>query len=349
MIKRIDGRLIGILFLLYSSALLVYANVQKPRILILHSYHPEFAWSRDVSVGLKRVLDDYPHFSIRWHHMDTKRHTSARFKEIAAAQARKLIKEWEPHVVIAIDDNAQSLVGKHYAKDPKVQLVYTGVNGQPGAYGYDGAPNVTGVLERITLDAVKDALLQVLPEGHRRMAVITDDSPTGNHVQNEINAYDWSPIDVTYRQLPLTFDRWKAAIAEAAERADFVLFSLYHTVQRSDEDETKVPPKELMAWTQEHLKIPGIGAWGFYVEDGGMLSVGVSPFEQGEEAALRAVELAENPELRAGDLPVTQSKQFIVYARPALLERHGIQLPKVYESFARATNNYYEDGQENEK
>lgn len=339
--RRIDGRAVGVIVLLYSSALLIYANVQKPRILVLHSYHTEFAWTRDVSVGIKRVLDHYSHYSIRWHHMDTKRHTDANFKEVATAQAVKLIDEWEPDVLIAVDDNAQSLVASRYVGHPRTQIVFSGVNGRLEKYGYDGAENVTGILERIALDAVKEALLEVLPESHRRMALITDFSPTSEHIQREILDYDWSPIEIVRHAMPVTFDEWKRTIGEMGEQADFVLFAPYHTIQRSAEEPVKVPPAEVMAWTQAHLALPGVGAWGYYVEDGGMLSVGVSPFEQGEEAAKRAVAIVERG-ARGGQLPVGRSKQFIVYAREPMLKAHDFRLPAVYESFARATNNYYE-------
>jgi ABC-type uncharacterized transport system substrate-binding protein len=66
----------------------------------------------------------------------------------------------------------------------------------------------------------------------------------------------------------------------------------------------------------QNTSLPSIGGWGFFVEDGGMVSTGVSPFEQGEESAKMAVEIIEKTKLK---------------------------LPKVYEAFARATNNYYTD------
>lgn len=71
-----NPQILGIVFSLYFCGFLVYANVQKPRILVLHSYDKEYAWTRDVSVGIRRVLDKYPYYSIKWHYMDTKRRTS---------------------------------------------------------------------------------------------------------------------------------------------------------------------------------------------------------------------------------------------------------------------------------
>jgi hypothetical protein len=157
-------RVLGILFSLYFCGFLVYANIQKPRILVLHSYDKEYAWTRDVSEGIHRVLDKYPQYSIKWHYMDTKRRTTERYKKTAATSAILLIKRWEPHVMIAIDDNAQSLVASKFNNDIYPQVVFAGVNGTREEYGYDKAKNVTGILERLELNAVKNMIMKIVPD-----------------------------------------------------------------------------------------------------------------------------------------------------------------------------------------
>lgn len=337
---RIKPQFMAGLFLVFASVFIIIANVQKPRILVLHSYHPDYAWVREVSVGIKRILDKYPHYSIRWHYMDTKRHNDKRFMHIAAKAADSLIRRWTPNVIIAVDDNAQKLVASKYVNDSKINIVYTGVNGKQSDYGYEDAKNVTGILERIPLTALKDSLKDILPANYLRIAHVTDSSTTSAFVHKELAAYDWKPFRLTYMASAKTFDDWKNAIREAGKKADIILFAQYHTVQRSATEKEKVPPREIIQWTMKHSRIPGIGCWGFYVEDGGMLSIGVSPYEQGKVAAEMAVQIIQGG--KPANIRFEVTRQFIIYARANELKRMHISLPRIHEAFARATDNYHE-------
>lgn len=334
-------RMLGILFCVYFCGFLVYANIQKPRLLVLHSYDKEYAWTRDVSKGIHRILDKYPHYSIKWHYMDTKRRTSPRYKKTAAEAALSLIRRWQPHVVIAVDDNAQALVASKLVNEKTPQIVFAGVNGSREQYGYDQADNVTGILERLELNAIKGMIGEILPQGDVRIALVTDHSTTSDLVHKEVKAFDWRPMRLSYVRDAKTFAEWQAAIRRANKAADILLFTNYHTVARSAQDKRKVPPRELIQWTMHNTPLPNIGGWGFFVEDGGMVSTGVSPYEQGEEAAKMAVAIIEQ-HIKAGTIPYKTTRQFITYARKPQLDKAGFTLPRVYEAFARATNNYYE-------
>lgn len=333
--------MLGVLFSIYFCGFLVYANIQKPRVLILQSYNKEYAWTRDVSKGIHRVLDKYPQYSIKWHYMDTKRRTSKHYKKIAAEAALSLIRRWQPHVVIAVDDNAQALVASKLVNKKFPQIVFAGVNGSREQYGYDKAKNVTGILERLELNAIKGMIGQILPKGDVRIGLVTDHSPTSDLVHKEVKSFDWRPMQLSYVKDAKTFDEWKAAIRHANKVADILLFTNYHTVARSEQDKHKVPPRELIHWTLQHTSLPNIGGWGFFVEDGGMVATGVSPYEQGEEAAKMAVTIIEK-HIQAGTIPYETTRQFIIYARKSQLDKAGFKLPQVYEAFARATSNYYE-------
>ena len=52
-------------------------------------------------------------------------------------------------------------------------------------------------------------------------------------------------------------------------------------------------PKEVVAWTEANSKLPLIGLNSYYAEDGGMLSIAASPYEQGEVAANMAIRILD--------------------------------------------------------
>jgi ABC-type uncharacterized transport system substrate-binding protein len=72
-----------------------------------------------------------------------------------------------------------------------------------------------------------------------------------------------------------------------------------------------------------------------------MLSVGVSPFEQGREAARMARQIIEKG-TPPKEIAIMTSQQYVVSFRQSALDRRRMQMPRIFEAFARATDNYYQ-------
>eukprot|EP01037_Dinobryon_pediforme_P011688 gene11688-11777_t len=128
----------------------------RKTLLILHSYGSDYAWVRDVNIGVKRVIRGKTNYNILWHYMDTKNHPEEEYKQKAGIIARRVVDYVKPDVVLAIDDDAQGYVMKHYLNRDDIQIVFAGVNAKPSQYGYDKGTNVTGVLERIPYEGIKN-------------------------------------------------------------------------------------------------------------------------------------------------------------------------------------------------
>jgi|GEM_PF-369146 len=149
------------IFLTTVIVVVINFNLHKPRLLVLQSYNRDYSWTRDVDTGIRRILDNKRHYSLRWFYMDTKRHPWPDYRKTIGQTVRRLIDQWQPDVVLAVDDDAQEYAMKYYVNDPHVRIVFAGVNGEVTPYGYDEASNVTGILERKELQAVKEALLSI--------------------------------------------------------------------------------------------------------------------------------------------------------------------------------------------
>jgi len=337
--KRIYLSLIG-LFLIATVVVTIVYNHNRPRVLVLHSYDNSYPWTRDVSVGVRRVLDDHPHLAVRWFFMDTKRHPAKAFKEQSGLAARKSIDRWRPDVLIAIDDDAQQYVASHYVGHPQLKVVFAGVNGGVEPYGYAGADNVSGILERKALRALKETLLELGTKSGRsgpwRLVHIGDTSGSVDHDEHHMEDFDWAPLQRLPSQRPATLAEWQAAVLAAQEQADFIVTTNYRRIARKKGSKELVPPEEIVAWTVANSRIPVVGTNGFFVEDGGELAIGTSPYEQGEVAARMALRLLDGASTQA--LPHQSSRQFVVHMRSARLRARGIELPPLYESFAQATN-----------
>lgn len=73
--------------------LLVIVNINKPRILVLHSYNNDFSWVTAINEPINRILGGGT-YSLRYHYMDTKRHPDDQYKAKAGIEVRNVIKEW---------------------------------------------------------------------------------------------------------------------------------------------------------------------------------------------------------------------------------------------------------------
>ncbi len=355
--KKGSNRFLIALFLLSLGVFLIVTNLNKPRILILHSYYTDYSWVRDINEGLDRIFKKYS-YNIRYHYMDTKRHTDNNFKMKAGQTAIKMIEQWKPDVILSIDDNAQQMsfkekegepkipplpVTKRFLNNPKFKIVFTGVNASARKYGYDKGTNVTGILERIPFQSFKEIFLKILPEGRRRIVHISDNSTTSDALLEELKNIDWSPLELpkdTNHILCNTFDDWKKAIREAPEKGNILLVTHYHTIKKKKGDKKNMKPSDVIKWTKENSKLPQIGCWGFFVEDGGMMAVAVSPYEQGEEAAKMVVNMIEKG-TPPSKIPIITSKLYLMYVNAPQLNSYHITLPELYEAFARATNTYF--------
>jgi ABC-type uncharacterized transport system substrate-binding protein len=335
----------NILFYTFIGGFLIlsiFYNIDKPLILILHSYNADYSWTRDVDEGLKKGLVSKGSYSLRWHYMDTKNYPSEDNKVRAGIIARRIIDEIKPNIIIAVDDDAQEYVAKHYIDHPTIKIVFSGINATPEAYGYEEAQNVTGIVERLPLQGLRDTLKEIKANNPQiqdvRIMHLSDNSGTVQADDEFINNFgtEWQDIKVMPSVLVHSYRDWKKAVILAPTFTNFLIISNYRKIY--DENGKLVPPHQIVQWTLEHSKIPVIGVNGFTVEDGAKFAVATSPFEQGEMAATMALKILRD-KVAAHNIPITQPKQFTIYMRG----QFDLILPPIYEAFARAADKYWEN------
>src|SRR5205814_1017794 len=152
----------------------------------------------------------------------------------------------------------------------------------------DKMRNTTGILERKPIRDLRDALAAARgPDGRmlgKRILHVGDGSTAVRTDAREIEKFDWRPLTLSGSILVDTFADWQRAVGSARDSADILFVSNYHNVFRDESRRVLVPPEEVMFWTESHSRIPVVGIGGYFVEDGGMLAIGASGFEQGQTA-----------------------------------------------------------------
>ncbi len=254
-------------------------EMHRHKILLVHSYHRSYPWVDTITHGVHMALEGQ-NIQLEAFYMDTKRYTTEAWKRQSGNTAKDIVAQWQPHVIVAADDNAQRYFAQDYANQSWPPIVFCGVNAALSAYGYP-ASNITGILERPHFEENLRMVSQLLPQANR-VAIITDDSPTSAGAIEHIKDTP-APWCIALCEQPVTFQQWKSAVEKAQNQADVIAVYMYHTIKRSG-SEVSVEPTEVMAWTVQNSRLPIIGFFDFAVDDGALCGYMESGMEHGLEA-----------------------------------------------------------------
>lgn len=337
--RGVVGLLVGV-FLATLLGLLAYTLSHRPRVLIVHSYEQDFAWVRDIDAGVARTFRaGRLQMEVKRHYLDMNAPHPPASREVLRSDVERAIAMMRPQVLIAFDDEAQAQIAARFAGRSDIAVVFAGVDETPERYGYaPPAANVTGVLERLPLAAMRD-LLDIVGGGRPlRVAVLGDGDPTSRAEAAQIAAFDWAAHRLVADRQPTDFAAWRAAVAELDGMADVLLITGHRRLAREAGSSERVSPAEVVAWTEANARALPLAGKTSFVRDGGALSVFSSGREHGEAAAAMALAVVNGAS--PADLPVRTGTDFIVGMSLSRLERRGIRLPAIYQSSARATGTF---------
>lgn len=335
-------KVLAALFFMQMGMFFVIAQ-DKTKILVLHSYTPGYSWSDDINLGITRTFDNNEAVKSAYHYMATK-DASADQKRRAQKIAHRRIADFQPDIILAIDDNANSLVAKDYVNRDDIDIVFAGVNGSVAPYGYEGAPNVTGIYERKPVGALVE-LIHILNRYDERASTalfLSDTSASAGHDAEHMQSADWGG-DIVFKGHIATdsFAEWKDIVRTLPADVDYLLIGGYRRLKLANGG-GKATPEEVAAWTVRNSAKLVIGLNAFNSQDGVPLSVGVSPYEQGEVAAGLALSMMRTGQA-AGDFDYVHPTQYFVSMNADAINGSDLYqgIPALLEAFARSTRNYF--------
>lgn len=326
-------------FLGISLLLLLAFNLNRPRILVLHSASNESRWVKDVNVGIRRTLaTQLLPVTVEWDYMDEDKRTDT---ALQTAEAHRAIARLDPDILIAVDDEANAQVARHYVNRERPRIVFVSIDQSPAFYGYDGLPNITGIAERLPLAAVRD-VLPILPGNTaQRIAAIAVNNPTGQAELSQVRGFNWSPHRLVASKAVATFTDWQTFVNNRKMDADILLVLSYSGLKLSDSDNSGFADGNLIAsWVESQAAPIPIGLHVAYVADGGGLAFAPPPTVFGEQAMAMALTWVEN-KASPQTTPPTWSEHFDVAVRAGPLNHRGIKLLPIYIEAARLGRRYY--------
>lgn len=323
--------------LLSFLLLLGMFNTSKPRIMVLHSSGEGSPWTEQVDRGMRDALTaNRRPVSVTWMYLDVASPDGGRAAKTAQAQARRAIAQEDPDVVIAVDDEANELVARDYVGRTEPRILYVSLDRPPADYGYAGAPNVSGISERMPFAAIKDALGDLLPGRSPSVSAIGVDGITGRAELAQFRAFDWGPSRVAGAQLVSTGQAWRDVVTNAGSDVLVVL----GCQDLPDTGGGVFTAAQAARWTQENASALPIGTQVSFVADGGALAFSPPPVFYGYSAIRLALDWLDDRSTPGAPPPV-ESSHFDVAIRRAALDGRGLRLPPVYIEAARGNDTLF--------
>lgn len=317
--------------LLSFILLLGFFNVNKPRILVLHSALETSPWAYKVDVGMRETLaKNRRPITVDWHYMGVTAPDNPRQVREAVVEANRAIDRLDPDLIIAVDDEANSLVARQFVGRESPRILYVSVNRPPADYGYPGARNVSGVAEDLPWQAVRDATHTLFPGRAARVAAVGVQTVTGEGELQGLRAFNWGQLVLADTALVSNASDWKSFVS----RSDADVLLLLDTQDLPDGNGNLVSAADLARWTQDTAKPLPIGLHTDFVNYGGGLAISPPPDNFGEQAIQLALDWLDDRST-PGPPPVLSSSHFEVAVRQHLLAQRQLSLPTIYLEAAR--------------
>jgi PAS domain S-box-containing protein len=176
------------LFFLWPFELAAAEGTPNPKVVILNSYHPGYAWSDEEVAGvIQELRRSYPDIDPAIEYLDSKRFPSNEdFLRVKDSLARKYHRH-KFDLVIALDNAALELVLAHRTElFPGVPVVFTGVNDFSPAM-LAGHKKVNGDAEILDIEGTLKTALALHPET-TEIFVVADYTLNGKAQRNDIEA-----------------------------------------------------------------------------------------------------------------------------------------------------------------
>jgi len=291
--SRVGSYMKPIVFLaLVMLSAIAVSEAYSPRVLLLNSYHPQYAWTDQLTDGVvEALITSVPQENIHVEYMDSRRFVDdEKYSESISRLLQYKYQKYRPDIIITGDDHAYHFMLDHgQTLFPNKPVVFSGVN------VFDpttliGRKNFTGIQEGMEIEGNIELIMQLQPNV-KRIVMLGDTTGLGLRMVRHARQLQlsWSETDHKHVDLEI-WDR-------------FSLEELYQKVSVLPEDTAVLMlaihkdklgryfsfEKELPRLTDKS-SVPVYGMWGALMIGhgviGGMMN---DPREHGKAAAYLAL------------------------------------------------------------
>jgi len=295
-------------FLIFLSATSFADNYAGKKILFVDSYHEGYPWSDGITAGIKNVLEKTG-IELKIVRMDTKRNRDEIFKEKSALEAKNIIENFKPDVVIAGDDNASKYLIVPYYKDADLPFVFCGVNWDASIYGFP-YKNLTGMVEVALINSIVKHLKNY-SKGNT-LGLLGIDSLTARK-----NAEQYAKLlntTIEHAYFVKDVETWKQQFLKLQNQVDMLILQNPQGIKGWNDE-------EIVNFVEENTRIP-TGTTQAERTIFTLLGIVKVPEEQGVWAAKAALKILDGT--LPNDIPIAQNKEGKVIVNLKIGNKLGI-------------------------
>lgn len=290
------------------------------RVLLISSYNSSFPTFFQQIDGVKSVFDTAG-IKVDVEFMDAKRfNNDGNFKLFEANLTHKLKGPFHYKAVLACDDHAFNFVLDHAdSLFHDLPLIFCGVNNRTKALDQNNNPQVSGVLEAVSMKETIELMHHYFPAS-RNIYVIADDTPGG---LADLETYymlqpDFEQIIFHHISLSkLTFAEFAGYLQKIPENAPVLLLSAYH-----DKNGNTLDFDESLSLIKKNLKSPLFHLWYHGIGKGIFGGKVISHFEQAKQAALMVYHILHDKNCE--EIPVLEDSPNIYVIDYKELKKYGV-------------------------
>lgn len=277
------------------------------------SYHKGYEWNDGIEAGVEKTLAN--HCQLKKFYMDTKRNKDVAFISRKASEAKAVIEDLKPDVVIVSDDNASRYLVEPYYRDKDIPFVFCGINWSAEVYGYPYR-NATGMVEVAPVEPLLDVIKKNAIGGHKGVFLSSD-------VLTEHKDYEYFSGFFSKRGILLegvfvnTIEEWVNAY-HAAQDKGFVILGNNAGINNWNVGKAIAAVKK----QGKNLTFSNYEWMTPYA----MVVISKIPEEQGEWAANTALAILDG--INVEDIPVSINRRWKTYVNSGLLKMWGHELDR---------------------
>ena len=318
------------------------ADIPK-KVFVVHSYEKNHVCGQPQHDGVVKALNDMgwntgDNMELAVHYMETKRkNNTPELIERQAQIVQKKIKEFDPDLVVTLDDNAFRTVALPMAEG-RMDIVFSGMNGQPEDYNRTRrfmadrerpGHNITGVYEKLHIREAIKVLSNLLDI--RKVLILDDLSPTGKAIARQVRL----ELDSDQSGAPLPCETVKRTIHSWEEYRDVIeminrtpeidSFYLGTLLLKDSNGNTHTAP-DIIDYTIKHAEKPAIGLNYAFIKMGLYGGASVDFFEMGYQAGEKAAAILNGTD--PGTLPIEDAKRVALVFNLSRAQKLGLEIPK---------------------
>lgn len=325
MIRKVFGLVCCILCLSSQAS-------NDAKVLLLNSYHPQYAWTDQLTQGVIEALSaKIPDENLHIEYMDARRFIDdPRFNKLLIDLFEHKYRQYSPDVIITSDDHAFYFLMEHgEALFPGVPIIFCGVNVFSSSR-VGNKTNVTGIKEGMDIEGNLELITQLQPR-LKRIILLGDSTGQGFGMVNYAKSIkaQWE-----YNNKGVKLEIWDK----------FALKDLYRVVQDLTVEDALLIlaihkdldgnyfsyDKELPILTG-YSKAPVYGMWGsLMIGRGAMGGMMNNPKEHGASAAKLALKILNGTPV--SQLPIQEKALYKPYFDYEQLQRFDIPVTRVPEA-----------------